>query len=136
MATEQQFLVTLNVDTLGDIGIFDKRTGGDNNVASVKHRPGGMGPERSYSSLPTYSAVTVTRVYERIRDHELIRSLRAIAGSAKATVIEQPLDSDGNAYGVPTTWRGRLGNIKSGNADSTSTTLRMFEVDVEPETVS
>jgi hypothetical protein len=136
VATEQQFLVTVNVDTIGDLGVFDKRTGGDNTVASVKHRPGGMGPEKSYSSLPTYSVVSVTRVYERVRDHELVRLLRTLSGSARATVIEQPLDSDGNAYGVPTTWRGRLSNVKSGGADSTSVTLRMFEIDVEPETVS
>lgn len=135
MSTELQYLVTANVAGR-DLGVFDKRTGGDTTVASVKHRPGGMGPEKSYRALPTFSDLTCSRVYERERDHELVRWLRNAAGSVRAQVTEQPLDEDGNAWGTPTTWSGRLTNVKPGQADSGSSTVRMFEFDVAIETRS
>jgi hypothetical protein len=135
LSTEQQFLVTVNVDGR-DLGVFDKRTGGDTTVASVKHRPGGMGPEKSYRSLPTYSDLTTSRVYEPERDHELVRWLQNIAGSVRAQVVEQPLDEDGNAWGTPVTWSGRLTNVKPGQVDSGSNSVRMFELDVAVETRS
>jgi hypothetical protein len=127
MSTEQQFLVTVQVDGYGDLGIFDKRSGGDSTIAVAKHRPGGMGPEKSYTTLPTYSAITISRVYERVRD---------LAGNTLVTISEQPLDGNGNAWGSPTVWRGRLGNVKAGPVDSTSSAVRMFELDMDPETVS
>jgi hypothetical protein len=136
MSTEQQFLVTVQVDGYGDLGIFDKRSGGDSTIAVAKHRPGGMGPEKSYTTLPTYSAITISRVYERVRDHEVIRRLRNLAGNTLVTISEQPLDGSGNAWGSPTVWRGRLGNVKAGPVDSTSSAVRMFELDMDPETVS
>lgn len=130
-----QYLVTLTVDGIGDIGIFDTRKGGDNSIKVTMHRPGGMVPQKSFVTLPDYSTVTVSRVYERVRDHELVRALRTVAGKAFGTVTEQPLDTDGNAWGTPVTWRGRIGNIKPGDVDSNSTSVRMFDVDLEPETV-
>jgi len=136
MSAEMQYLLSVNVDGVGDLGVFDKRTGGDTTIATAKHRPGGMGPEKTYVTLPTYSNITITRVYERVRDHELVRAMRNLGGKRYVTVTEQPLDDDGNAWGVPVTWRGRLSNVKPGQVDSASNAVRMFELDVEPETVA
>lgn len=136
MAIESQFLITVHIDGVGDCGVFDKRTGGDATAPTAKHRPGGMGPEKAYRTLPTYSDLTVSRVLERDRDYELVRRLRNLSGNAQMVVTEQPLDDDGNAWGSPQTWQGRLTNVKPGQVDSTSQNPRMFEIDCSVQTVS
>ncbi len=134
--TELQYLPSLNVDGLGDIGFFDKFTGGYVTAKPVKHRPGGMGPEVSYLALPIYSDVTISRVYEEDRDNNLIATLHNLVGSTYATVAVQPLDADGNPYLTPRTYRGRIAAVKDGTADSTSENPRMWELDLQVEKVS
>lgn len=135
MSTEQQSLVTLKVGDV-DCGVYDKMTGGDTTVASAKHRAGGMGPEKSYRTLPSYSDIALTRVMERERDWELMRWLQDHAGSLRAQVTKQPLDDDGNAWGIPSTYSGRLGAIKAPQSDSGSASVATYEVDVFVETRS
>lgn len=136
MAIESQSLITVHVVGVGDLGVFDKKTGGDTQAPTAKHRPGGMGPEKAYRTLPTYSDITVSRVLERDRDWELVRTLKGKAGNAMMTITEQPLDDDGNAWGSPQTYQGRLTNVKPGQVDSTSQNVRMFEIDCSVQTIS
>jgi hypothetical protein len=135
-ATEQQFLTTVNVDGVGDIGVFDKFTGGDVTTKITKNRAGGMGPELTYLALPTYADVVVTRVYDEGRDHALIGSLNPKVGNTYATIGQQPLDADGAPWGSPRTWRGRLSDIKDGTADSNSSAVRMWELTMVVETLA
>jgi hypothetical protein len=136
LATEQFYLVSVHIDDpqFGDLGIWDKRTGGDTTISTVKHRAGGLGPEKMYRSLPTFSACVVTRVMEEDRgDYELARRLKSAAGRVYGTVTEQPLDDDGHPYGNPMTWYGRLGTVKPGQTDSNGTAVRNLEIDFEIE---
>lgn len=135
MATEQQFLVTANVGGR-DLGVFDTMKGGDTTIKSSAHRPGGMGPEKSYRTLPTYDDITLSRVGERERDWEMIRYLEDNAGALTGTVVRQPLDEQGNAWGTPMTWAGRLGSVKHGDVDSTSSSPIMWSFDLVVETRS
>jgi hypothetical protein len=134
-AAELQYLITVQIDGLGPIGVYDNYTGGDAKANPPKHRPGGMGPEISYLALPTFSDVTVGRVYDEGRDHELIAALRVLVGTVYGTVIEQPLDADGNPWGSPRTFRGRLGGVNDGKTDSTSAAVRMYTLDFSIESV-
>ncbi|MCD2193520.1 hypothetical protein LQ327_09005 [Actinomycetospora endophytica] len=139
MSTEQMYLTTVHIDdpAFGDLGVWDKRTGGDTQIAATKHRPGGMGPEKTYRSLPTYSDITVTRVIEPDRgDYELFRRLKSAAGRVYGTVTEQPLDDDGHPQGDPSSWYGRLANCKPGQTDSNGTAIRSMEVDFHVETIT
>jgi hypothetical protein len=133
--SEQQWLATLSVDGT-DYGIFDKFTGGDVTSSVVKHRPGGMGPEITYLSLPVYSDVTLTKVYESHRDHDRVADLHAMVGRVLATVSLQPLGDDGHPFGKVRSYSGRLIGVKDGGTDSNSNAARMFEVDIAVETVS
>lgn len=135
ISTSQQFLVTLVVAGR-DLGVFDTLKGGDSTVKSSMHRPGGMGPEKSYRGLPTYGTITVDRVLERERDWEIVRWLEDQAGGVRAQATRQPLDEQGNAWGTPMTWSGRLGTVKHGDTDSTSSNPLMFQVDIDVETRS
>jgi len=132
--SEQQWLVTLNVGGF-DYGVFDTFTGGDVTAPAVKHRPGGMGPEVTYNSLPMYSDVTVGRVYSTQRDHPLIAQLHTQAGNQLASVTLQPLDDNGVPWGSPRVYQGRLISIKDGKTDSNSNSPRVFEVDIAVETI-
>lgn len=130
-----QFAVSAVVDGQ-TIGIFDTMSGGDVVSDESKHRPGGMGPEVSYVALPSPAQITVTRVYEKTRDHELIRTLTAKAGRVTGSITEQPLDEDGNAWGNPVVYSGRFLGVKRGDVDSTSNDPRMFELDFSIVTVA
>lgn len=135
-STEMESLVTAVVDGQS-IGVFDTRQGGDNVGTEVKHRPGGMGPEKTYVSLSSPTTVTISRVFENARDFELFRRLQAIAGRNRpGSVTEQPLDGDGNAYGQPLTYSGGFLGVKWGNVDSNSSTARMAELDFSIQTIA
>lgn len=127
MSTQQNSLVTVVVDGQ-PLGVFDTLSGGDVTAEPTKRRSGGMGPLKAYGALPDYDDVTVSRVYERERDHELLRRLRTRVGKANASVSEQPLDEDGAPWGRPTTYTGRLIGLTPGEADSESSDPRMFEL--------
>lgn len=129
ISTEQQSLVSLTINTQ-NFGIWDKRSGGDGVSKEIKYRPGGMGPEETFTSLPSYTTVTLSRVMEFSRDWELFRAYEQQAGKLGASISEQPLDASGNPYGNPIVWQGRFLGFKPGNVDSTSDAVRMIEVDI------
>ena len=135
-ASEQQYLPSISIDGVGSLGNFDKFTGGDVTASIVKHRPGGMGNEKSYLGLPVYGNVTVERVYEEERDNSLVAQVRTLVGSTYATVSVQPLDDDANPFGAPRTYRGRIEGVNDGEADSTSSTPRMWSIELVVETVA
>jgi hypothetical protein len=157
--SEQQWLVQFNVtatptnapDPLsslytapgsgGPAYVFDKFTGGDVMSTSVKHRPGGMGNEITYMSLPTFSDVTISKVYETQNDHLVIADLHNLVGRAMCTVTLTPLDDEGNPYTGngnigARTYYGRLISVKDGGADSMSSAVRMYEIDISVESIS
>jgi len=132
--SEQQWLVSLTVAGV-DYGVFDTFGGGDVSAPAVKHRPGGMGPEVTYNSLPAYSDVTLGRVYNTQRDHSLIQTLHDQTGRQLASVTLQPLDDNGAPWGAPRVYQGRIIAVKDGKTDSNSNSPRMFEVDIAVETI-
>lgn len=135
MSTKQSYLLSVVVDGI-QLGTFDTKTGGAAMAKGNKHRPGGMGVEKSYVSLPSYSDMKLTRVYELARDHELARRLYGRSGVASASVTEQPLDANGVPYGNPIVYSGRFLGINPGDVDSNSEAPKMLEVDLEITTVA
>jgi len=133
--SQQQWLATLNVGGT-DYGIFDTFSGGDVTATVNKHRPGGMGPEVSYMSLPSYSDVVLNKVYHTQADHARIATLHQQVGKALATVSLQPLDDQGSPWGSPRVYQGRITSVKDGGTDSGSNAPRMFEIDIAVETVA
>jgi hypothetical protein len=133
--TEQNYLITVVVNGQS-LGVFDSYSGGDATAGTVQHRPGGMGPQQSYASLAKYSGLTISRVLEPSRDWELVRSLTQIAGTCDASMTEQPLDADGNPWGNPKVFTGAFRSVKPGKVDSTSDSIRMFEIDMDVDVIS
>jgi hypothetical protein len=144
--SEQQFIASLTiVATPAKTSIltnnaaalvFDKFSGGDISAPVNKHRPGGMGPEITYLSLPTYSDITLTKAYNTQQDQAILADLHIMIGNTQVTVSIQPLDDAGNAYGTPRQYQGRLTGVKDGGTDSTSNAVRMWEVTIAVESIA
>lgn len=130
MSSSQQALISVTVDGR-PLGVFDTRTGGGTTSEVSKRRSGGMGPIKQYRSLPNYEDVTVSRVAENERDHELARWLDTRVGRAEAVVSEQPLDENGSAWGRPRTWVGTLMAANPPGRDSESAEAVLYELVVQ-----
>ena len=135
-AAELQYLITVSIDGLGPLGVYDTLSGGDSKATPPKHRPGGMGPQKSYLALPVFDDLTVGRVYDEGRDHELIAALRPLVGAVYGTVTEQPLDAAHLPWGTPRTFRGRLADVGDGKVDSESNAVRIYTLMFSVESVN
>jgi hypothetical protein len=125
--TELSQLVTAVVNGTS-IGVFDTLTGGDSVAPGAQYRSGGMGIQVSYTTLPKFSDIKITRVLDESVDWELIRTLKQQAGRVAGSVTVQPLDSDGNSYGNSQTSQGMFLGVGSIKVDSNSDTIQTYEL--------
>lgn len=128
-ARREQFRVTVTVDST-DLGTFDAMSGGDATSEETKYREGGMAPEVSLGGSQSIDNVTVTRLYKPDRDHALYPWLVSRRGKGAAVVSRQPLDDDGNAFGSPTVYRGKLLRVSSPEHDANSSEAATFELEI------
>lgn len=139
MSRTDQTLVTVIIDYpgLGNLGIFEDRTGGKGESESVKHREGGMGPELSYGGPQSTDNVTVARRFDPIRDGNIAHALMAARGRANMHVVEMLLDTYGNPWNVgPMSWNGKLKSVELGDANANSTAIRMLTLEQDTEQFS
>lgn len=127
MSTQDSSLVTAVVDGQ-PLGVFDSRSGGEVDSEVSKRYVGGQRVQQIYKGLRAAGDVTITRGYERERDHELARTLEQRAGLAPMSVSEQPLDDEGNPWGKPKTWTGKLKSVNTGDYDAQSGEPRIIEL--------
>jgi len=127
MATQSSELITVKIDGQ-PIGVFDTCSGAERSGESTKHTPGGSRVEQVYPGSATTSDLTVSRVKENQRDHELVRKLYGRVNLAPMTVTRQPLDANKQAFGRPMTFNGMLTGINAGETNSSSNELRFFEL--------
>lgn len=129
---EDQFAVTVTADDR-PLDLFDKFSGGVASAEETKYKPGGMRPQRSLGGSSTIDNVTVSRLYELARDHDLVRWLRSRVGKAQMTVAKQPLDVDGNPWGKPDVYTGKLQRVTAPDHDSESSSAALFELEISTE---
>jgi hypothetical protein len=127
--TEQSVLVTVEVNGQS-LGVWDTLAGGDALAPSAQRRSGGQKNFQSYRTLAKYAELTVSRVCNLAVDWELIRTLDSLAGGVVASVTEQPLDSDQNAYGASRTAVGMFLGVTNPRVDSNSETIQMYELHI------
>lgn len=117
-------------------GTYETRTGGEGTATVTKRRGGGMGAERSWGGLPTTSDVVVGRPFDielELARHQRARRERWI-GKVRVVVTDQYLDENGNDFGDPDVFRGRLQGITPTEADSTSSEPGMSTLTISTET--
>lgn len=140
MATERQRLVTVWVEsgpwgTLGDLGIWRGRTGGNATSETSDYAPGGMAPRIQQDGEQTVEDVSVTRVWVPERDRPILAALFAARGQARMHVGDASLDRAKNPIGAPVTWTGLLGEVTYPDADAESSDPSVFTLvqRTEPE---
>jgi hypothetical protein len=126
---QDQYNVTVSVNGT-NYGTFDKMTGGDVDSEETKYNPGAMGASISLGGRRTVTNVTVQRLYDLQRDHHLVPNLLAIAGKADMVVAKQPLDADGNAFGAPIVYTGKLKMVQLPEHDSESNSAAMLSLEM------
>lgn len=113
-----------------DTGVWDKMTGGDLDSDDGIYYPGAMQPQIALGGRRKPSNLTISRLYRLQRDHDNLQKLYDAVGKLEVVVRKQPLDIDGNAYGKPIVYNGRLKKVNSPNVDSSSSNPGMLEIEV------
>lgn len=133
MSRVDQYSVTVVIDG-SPTGIWDQMSGGEVDSAEARFRPGGMAPARSLGGSRTVGNITVTRLYDLERDHDLMRALMANrVGKADVIVNRQPLDQDGNPWGEPIVYTGKLKTVTPADVDSDAEDAELWSITVTPE---
>lgn len=126
-----QFSTSVVVDDR-PLGVFDAHEGGVVSAEEQKYRPGGMKPQKSLGGYPSTDNVTVRKLYEP-NDVDIVRWLRGLVGKATAVITKQPLDVDGNPFGKPDVFTGKLQRVAAPDHDSNDSGPALFEIEVSTE---
>ena len=129
---QDMFLVSVSVEGLGDIGVFDKFEGGEVDSDEQVYAPGGMADAVSVGGAQTMGGITLERNYILERDHPIFHSLSALAGRASMTATKQPLDENKVPFGRPMVYRGKLKQVAGPDHDSTSSDPAMLHLEFTP----
>lgn len=129
---EDMWAVTVEVDGLGDLGVFDKRTGGDVDSDEQKYRPGAMAQPVSLGGAITMSNVVLERNYVLERDHPFVHQLLGLVGVAEIHCSAQPLDYNKVPFGRPIVESGKIKNVAWPDHDSTSSNPGMLHIEFVP----
>jgi hypothetical protein len=113
-------------------GVWDTLDGGESDSEETKYRPGGMKPQVSLGGSRSIGNLTLSRLLSR-PDWTYARSLMSRTGQAKCVVSRQPLDTDGNPWGTPLTYRGTLKTVTPGGSDSNSSDAQTWEIVISTE---
>lgn len=130
MSRQDQYNVTVSISGVGDLGTFDKMTGGEVDSEETKYRPGNMGDLVTLGGSVNVGNVTVSRLYTLSRDHALIPGLVNAVGKADMTVVKQSKDVNGNPFGKPLVYSGKLKAFTPTEVDSESSDPALFELEM------
>lgn len=139
MSREDQYNVTVSVtlrNETRDFGTFDTCEGGEVDSEETKYWPGGLGQQISLGGRRSVGNVTVGRLYDLARDHPNMGWLAGGVGKADVTVTKTSIDPDGNAFGRPLVYRGKMKQLTPPDHDSESSDAAVYEIEVSSATVT
>lgn len=128
---QDQWSNTVTIDGK-PMGVWDTLAGGESDSDETKYRPGGMQPQVSLGGPRMIGNLTLGRLISR-EDWDYMHTLMNRTGQAEATVSRQPLDADGNPWGRPMTYRGKVKTCTPGDTNSNSSDAQAWEIVVSPE---
>lgn len=131
-SSQRQFLVKV-----GDIpGFFMTKTGGNISADVSKAYDGGDPDPELIASPPNVENITVTRIYDPIRDDAIIRTLRQQVGRYQTTITVTPTDRDYVAIADPAVYSpALLVGLKETDVDASSGDSAPFELEFAIGTV-
>lgn len=135
MSRQDQYNVTVTVDTT-QLGTFDKMTGGELDSEELKYKAGGMVPEISLGGSESVSNITLQRLYRLDRDLPLLPFLKSRVGKGAVTVSKQSLDVDGNPFGTPLIYNGKLKKVSPPEVNSEGANAALLELEISSASVA
>lgn len=111
-------------------GVWDKKSGGAVDSDDGKYYPGDMAEPLAIGGRKTTDNVTLQRFYDLHNDHEMINTLINAAGKGIVTVSQRPKDIEGNPFGKPIIYNGKLKRVLIPETDSESGTVALIEVEI------
>jgi hypothetical protein len=130
---KNQWLVTVHIDGIGNLGAFDQSTGGAGEAAEKKYREGGAVDQTILIGSKSRSNVTVERIFRSERDGPLLKRIDNARGK-EMLVSKQPLDDDGNAVGEPIPYGGKVKTVSHPETDSADESATETKVVIEQST--
>jgi len=119
---KHQWITTVWVEGIGDIGKFDQSTGGMGDSEEKKYREGGQVDESVLGGARSRSNVTVERLFRAERDGPIFKRLDAARGKAQMIVTKTPADADLNPISLPGVepliYRGKVKAVTGPDTDS------------------
>lgn len=117
------------VKVAGMEGYWANRSGGEVSADVSQAWDGGADFPDQVPGKATTSDVTVSRPYRRGRDDVLRRRLLKQVGKLRATVSDQPTDSNGQALGEPDVWpNALLRQVSAIGSDASSSDPKTIEL--------
>lgn len=130
---QDQWSNTVTIDGK-PLGVWDTLAGGESDSETTTYRPGGMQPQVSLGGPRTIGDITLGRLLSKASaDWDFLHTLMNRTGQASATVSRQPLDENGNPWGRPLVYRGKVRTCRPGDTDSNSSDAQVWEIVVTPE---
>lgn len=131
MSRQDQYAVTASLDGR-DLGIFETFTGGEIDSSETTFKLGAMGPRVSLGGSVEPGNVTIGTLFDLSRWQPVIHWIVSRVGKGTLTVKKQPLDVDGNAFGDPLTYTGKLKQCNPPEVDANSGDAAMLELEMTP----
>lgn len=114
---KNQWLVSVWVEGIGDLGKFDQSSGGMGDSEEKKYREGGNVDETVLAGAKTRSNVQVERIWKNERDGLIVHRLDNSRGR-QMIVTKQPADDELNPIGRPIIYRGKVKAVTHPDTDS------------------
>ena len=127
---EDGYSVTLTIDGQ-DLGVWDALDGGGIDSEETRYKPGGLAAEIPLGGTSSRANLTLSKLYDE-GVHDRYHWLDSRAGRGQVVVTRQNLDTDGNAYGRPLIYKGKLKAVTPPKVDSTSSDAGLIEIEVTP----
>lgn len=128
---QDQWQNTVTIDGTS-YGVWDTMAGGAVGATETKYSPGGMGPQVSLGGKSNVDNLTLGKLLEpNTTEWGRVKHLMATrTGKADVSVSRQPLDIDGNPFGEPLTYTGKLLTVTPGDTDSNSEAAQVWQITV------
>lgn len=129
MKRQDLFVVHVEVDGR-DLGIWDKKQGGERDSEETTYKPGGSQKQVSLGGSQTVGNVTVSKLFDESVANGIFHWLDERVGFGEAVVQQQPTDKTGKAFGRPIVRTGTLKKVSPPEVDSESNTAALVEIEI------
>lgn len=130
---QNQHTVTLSITDPAtretrNLGVWDKFGGGGVDSEESTYRAAG-GVRVSLGGSKNPDNVTLSRLYDLVRDHAQLGWLLALVGRGTAVITKQPTNGGYVAQGRPVVYRGTLKRVTPPEVDSESDDPGLLELE-------